>query len=46
MESVVFVEHYVLAGKRDQIILPDGSFIWLNSGTLLVHPSSFTSSKR
>jgi len=46
MESVVFVEHYVPAGKRDQITLPDGSRIWLNSGTLLVHPSSFTSSKR
>lgn len=33
-------------GKRSSIILPDGSRVWVNSGSTLRFPASFTSDKR
>lgn len=44
--TLSFVEHYIPEGKREQIDLPDGSKVWLNSGTLLVYPSAFIGNKR
>lgn len=46
LSRVTFVEHYVSAGKRDIVTLPDGSKVWLNSGTLLIHPSIFVGQER
>lgn len=44
--KVSFVEHYVPSGKREQVILPDSSKVWLNSGTLLIYPSVFVGDAR
>lgn len=33
-------------GKRTSLTLPDGTEVWLNSGTILDFPSRFTGSKR
>jgi ferric-dicitrate binding protein FerR (iron transport regulator) len=33
-------------GKRSKIILPDGTRVWLNSGSTLAFPSSFTGDTR
>lgn len=33
-------------GKRSQLILPDGSKAWINSGSILEFPSSFTGNRR
>jgi len=33
-------------GKRSTIILPDGSKVWVNSGSKLVYPSNFQDGKR
>lgn len=45
-KEVVFVEHYVPEGKREQLVLPDGSCVWLNSGTLLIYPTEFSHKNR
>lgn len=45
-EAIAFIEHYVPAGKREQVVLPDGSHVWLNSGTLLIYPTSFSRENR
>lgn len=44
--NMSFVEHYAPEGKRLLVTLPDSSKVWLNSGTLLVHPSSFLGNDR
>ena len=41
-----YIQRYVPIGMREKISLPDGSTAWLNAGSLLVYPSSFTSSNR
>lgn len=46
LKENTFVEHFVPAGKREQVTLPDGSRVWLNSGSLLLYPSVFTSPDR
>ncbi len=43
---ITFVEHYASAGKHGIVTLPDGSRVWLNSGTLLIHPSMFVGQER
>lgn len=44
--SVSYVQHYAGLGEREQVILPDGSMVWLNSGSTLLYPSTFMSSER
>lgn len=46
LKAPTFTEHFVPAGKREHLTLPDGSRVWLNSGSLLIYPSAFTSSNR
>lgn len=46
IERVTFVEHYVNAGKRELVTLPDSSKVWLNSNTLLIYPSTFYRNQR
>lgn len=40
------VECYVPYGEQQSVTLPDGSLIKLNSGSLFIYPSRFTSSRR
>lgn len=40
------LECYVPNGEQKTIVLPDGSHIQLNAGSLLIYPEKFTSSKR
>lgn len=44
--ELAFMEQFVPSGKREQVILPDGSEVWLNSGTLLLYPSRFMGETR
>lgn len=40
------IECYVPNGKQETIKLPDGSFIQVNSGSLLIYPRKFSEKKR
>lgn len=40
------IECYVPNGKQETIELPDGSFIQVNSGSLLIYPRKFSEKKR
>lgn len=40
------LECYVPNGERKTVLLPDGSLVQLNAGTLLIYPEKFTASKR
>jgi len=44
--SVVFNTLLVPYGKRSEIVLSDGSKVWLNSGSKLIFPAAFTGKKR
>lgn len=44
--EVSYVQYYAKAGSREKVNLPDGSSVWLNSGSTLIYPSTFSSSKR
>jgi len=46
MLMVSMVEHFVPFGKRELVILPDSSKVWLNSGSMLVYPSQFMGNVR
>lgn len=45
-EYTELVEYYVPRGEQKQILLPDGTTAYLNSGTLLVYPQKFSSDIR
>ena len=49
--SVEFVsprmaEFYVPYGDQQQLVLPDGSVVWVNAGSILIYPSAFTADTR
>ena len=46
MSKISYMQYYAESGKREQVMLPDGSTVWLNSGSTLIYPSTFTSSER
>ena len=46
LATVSLIEHFVPAGKREQIVLPDSSRVWLNSGSVLIYPSIFVGDRR
>ncbi len=46
MSMVSMVEHFVPFGKREMVVLPDSSKVWLNSGSMLVYPSQFMDNLR
>lgn len=46
LSEVTYMQRYAAMGTREEVILPDGSKVWLNAGTLLVYPSSFISESR
>nr|WP_321229696.1 FecR domain-containing protein [uncultured Psychroserpens sp.] len=45
-KEIVFNTLIVPYGKRSEIVLSDGSKVWLNSGSKLVFPASFSEEKR
>ena len=45
-QAVVYQEQIVPNGKKIQIGLPDGTQVWVNSGSTIRFPSSFTGNKR
>lgn len=46
LADVSLIEHFVPAGKREQVTLPDNSRVWLNAGSVLIYPSSFMGGTR
>lgn len=46
LSEVTYMQRYAAMGTREEVVLPDGSRVWLNAGTLLVYPSSFISESR
>lgn len=44
--EVTYMQHYATIGTRDEVMLPDGSKVYLNAGTLLIYPSTFASGAR
>ena len=46
LATVSLIEHFVPAGKREQVVLPDSSRVWLNSGSVLIYPSIFVGDRR
>lgn len=44
--KVSYVQYYAGYGKREQVTLPDGSNVWLNSGSTLICPSTFALEER
>ena len=45
-KNIEQVEYLVPQGKKHEIILPDGSHVYLNAGTLLVYPKKFIGKMR
>lgn len=39
-------EFYVPYGDQQQLVLPDGSVVWINAGSILIYPSEFTADTR
>ncbi len=44
--AIVMNTLYTPAGQRAQLILQDGTEVWLNAGSKLVYPASFTDDER
>lgn len=45
-EPIEWHEMYAKRGTRTELQLPDGSKLWLNSGTRVIYPSRFSSKER
>lgn len=45
-QAAVMLTASVPAGQRAEIMLPDSSKVWLNSGSVLKYPSDFSGNKR
>lgn len=43
---ISYVQHSVATGMREKMVLPDGSRVWLNAGSILIYPSTFMTSER
>ena len=35
--EISYVQYYAELGRREQVTLPDGSKVWLNSGSTLIY---------
>lgn len=46
LAEITYIQRYVPIGSREQVMLPDGSIVWLNAGSLLIYPSTFLSDNR
>lgn len=45
-ETAQFLEVIVPKGQRSQMVLPDGTRVWLNSGTVFKYPTNFLTNGR
>lgn len=45
-KSSHLAEFYVPYGDQQQLVLPDGSIVWVNAGSILLYPSEFTDNMR
>lgn len=45
LQDIAMVECFVPNGERKQITLPDGSTVWLNSGSILLYPEIFANNR-
>jgi len=45
-ENIAYVENIVPLGSKSEIILPDGSTVWLNAGSKLRYPTNYGESDR
>ena len=45
-EQVAFVENIVPLGSKSEIVLPDGSRVWLNAGSTLRYPTNYGKTTR
>ncbi len=45
-ESIEYVHHFTSYGEQEEVTLPDGSKVWLNSGSLLIYPTHFSKTVR
>lgn len=46
VEQPRILERFVRYGERERLILPDGSVVWLNAGSLLLYPEHFENNDR
>ena len=46
LATVSLIEHFVPAGKREQVVFPYSSRVWLNSCSVLIYPSIFLGDRR
>jgi len=46
LDDPVWTEYFVPNGKRKQLILSDGTEVWLNSGSVLIYTEQFRGNKR
>ena len=44
--AISYVQYFAKAGTCEQHTLPDGSKIWLNEGSTLIYPSTFSEGQR
>lgn len=43
--DIQMVERFVPNGERKQFVLPDGSTVWLNAGSILIYPEIFSETR-
>jgi ferric-dicitrate binding protein FerR (iron transport regulator) len=43
--DIKMIECFVPNGERKQLILPDGSSVWLNAGSILIYPEIFSDTR-
>ena len=46
VKETMLIEHFVPNKERKQIVLPDSTEVWLNSGSLLIYASAFEGKNR
>lgn len=46
MARMGILHKFTAQGKRERVTLPDGSKVWLNSGSILIYPSRFLDNER
>jgi ferric-dicitrate binding protein FerR (iron transport regulator) len=45
-DKIEWTESFAAAGQSKEIILPDGSTVWLNSGSILIYAKTFNGKER
>ncbi len=44
--GITFIQEATAYGEKKEVLLPDGTKVWLNAGSLLVYPNVFIGDKR